>query len=105
MLPAGDKSSVKDELRLPKSEAVLCRELQTPLLRSDRVLAPDLSKGGIGDRCVRIPVTDDVEGVESIEAELEGLLFVNGEALERGQVHVEVSGTTHRAIARCPEGV
>ena len=84
---------------MSKSEAVLRRELETPLLRADRILAPDLSKGGIGDGCVRISITDDVEGVEGIEAELEGLLFVNREALESGQVHIEVSRTAHRSIA------
>src|SRR5277367_4583104 len=104
ILPAGDKSSVKDELRLPKLKAVLRRELQTPLLRPDRVLARDLPKGGIGDGCVWIPVTDNVEGVESIEAELECLLFEGGETLEGRQVHIEIPRTAHRAIARGPKG-
>src|SRR5271170_2160696 len=99
------KGSIEDELHLPKLKAVPRRELQTPLLRPDRVLTRDLAKGGIRDGCVWIPVTDDVEGVKSIEAELECLLSKSGETLEGRQVHIEVSRTAHRAIARGSKGV
>lgn len=70
-------------------------ELQMPLGRANRVLLSNLAKAGIVDAAIWVAVAYDVESVERIEPESDRLLSDNVKVLERGHVHVEVSGTSN----------
>jgi len=62
-------------------ERVLQRKLQVALLRPC-VLERDITKRTVVDARIRIAVTDNVECVEGIEAEAQGVFSDNVEVLE-----------------------
>lgn len=80
-------------------ESILQRELQVALLRS-RALKRNITKERIGDSCIRIAVTYNVESVEGVEAETNGLIADNAEVLERRQIVVEVTRASYGAVVR-----
>ena len=76
---------------------VLGGELQVTLGRP-RSLVRNIAVVAIGDSGIRIAVADDIECVEGIEAETDGVRFEEVEVLECGQVGVEVSWSAHSAV-------
>src|SRR6202046_1514236 len=77
-----------------------------PFLRSDwRSLAGNLAEGCVRHAGVRVSVAGNVQSVEGIEPETEGLLPEDNEVLECRHVNVQVSRTACAAIGRCAEGV
>src|SRR5450432_1264661 len=83
-------------------EAILRRELKPPLRRTNRVLLGDLSEPAVCDTRIRIAVADDVESIERIEPEAEGLFPEGMELLERRHIHVKVAGPRTDPLLEVP---
>ena len=76
-----------------------------PLYRPNASVKSDFPKVGIGNSRIGIAVADDVEGIERVETESNGLLFVGLEILERGHIDVHVARPAHSPVARGAKGV
>ena len=72
------------------------RELNLALWRSD---VGDLAEAGVSDTVVGVGVAGDVEEVEEIGTEAEGLAFSDVEVLEDGAVDLFLAGGAFAAYA------
>ena len=64
-----------------------------------RALLRDIAEVGVAQPEIRVPMTNHVERIESIETEPDGLRFGNAEILEGRNVNVPETWTAHGAIA------
>ena len=58
-----------------------------------------MTERGIRNSSIRVAVADDVERIESIEAEPDRVPFKEAKILECGHIRIEEARAAHRAIS------
>src|ERR1700761_2444736 len=94
-------------------EPVVRRELQMPFYRSyglrnaiGRILIRDVAKiGSIVDVCIRVAIAGDIERIECVKAEADGLFAKCSKVLERRHVYIQISRAACVAISCRTESV